>query len=416
MNDDTLPFSASLATANTMVARVCTTCGKTYPPSAVYCSIDGSELSAIATDDTDPLVGQVLDGRWVIRRRIGAGGMGAVYAASQLSVNRQVAIKTLPLEHSKNPGLVERFLHEAEVASTIAHPHCVTIHDFGQTREGLLYLAMEYLDGQSLEDRLQQAPISIPEVIEITNQVAAALTAAHAQRIVHRDLKPANIFLLSMPDHSVFVKVLDFGIAKALDSTRRLTGTGEVFGTPWYMSPEQSLGQAVDGRSDLYSLGCILYEMLTGRPPFDADNPMAILSAHIHTPVPPIDQTTQRSDIPPELARLCMRLLRKSPDERPPDAASARASLKSLGDTADRDVLPSLSTLAAASTAANSTTIVHDDKAKTQDSSSSASTTEKSLALPWILVLGLIGTIVGVGTIATLWTWLAQGSPDLLVP
>lgn len=374
----------------------------------------------------DPLLGRVLDGRWVIERRLDGGNMGTVYAASQLSVDRKVAIKMLKPGLADNAGLVERFLREAKIASTIVHPHCVTIYDFGQTQDdGLLYLAMELLEGQSLEDRLQGPKLSIKEVLEIGVQIASALTAAHHQHIIHRDLKPANVFLLAMPDGSTFVKVLDFGIAKALNSGQELTMAGELFGTPLYMSPEQSLGRAVDGRSDLYALGCILYEALTGRPPFDAESPLAVLTAHIQSPVPPIEEVTDRRDIPKGLAALCMQLLEKDPAKRLPGASSTRALLKDLLDQLDSSSQPPplsvrLSEIPSRLTdtgkrASRLLDTLAGEGLEEAPATLDARPSTTSVVL-WMLALGFLGSIVATGTVAAVWTWLASGSPDLLPP
>ncbi len=310
--------------------KVCPTCDQKYPEDEEFCGKDGTRLEELKDETVDPLLGKALDGRWVIQERIGEGGMGSVYLASQRSVDRQVAIKTLRPELCNSREFVDRFFREARVASTISHPHCVTILDFGQTDDGTLYLAMEYLEGMPLADRLRHPDLSVREILQICMQISSALAAAHQQNIIHRDLKPDNVFLLSISDGSTFIKVLDFGIAKVLDAEKDMTKTGQVFGTPEYMSPEQCRGDKLDGRSDLYSLGCILYRMLSGHPPFESDTPMAVLVSHASENPPHINEVIQRGDIPDQLTDLCMRLLAKQPDDRPADAQAVRAELEAM--------------------------------------------------------------------------------------
>lgn len=307
--------------------KYCPDCQQKYPEDTEFCAQDGTRLRVLDESREDPIIGRVLDSRWVIEERIGEGGMGSVYLASQRSIDRKVAIKTLKPSLSNNREFVDRFFREARVASTINHPHCVMIHDFGQTDDGLLYLAMEYLEGLPLTDRLKHKDMSLKEIIEVSIQISSALAAAHSHNIIHRDLKPDNIFMLSIQDGSTFIKVLDFGIAKVLDSEEKMTKTGQVFGTPEYMSPEQCRGDDIDGRSDLYSMGCILYEMLGGRPPFESNTPMAVLVSHVRETPAHILEASDR-DIPQSLAELCMKLLSKQASERYVDAQEVRQALE----------------------------------------------------------------------------------------
>jgi tRNA A-37 threonylcarbamoyl transferase component Bud32 len=310
--------------------RVCPKCDRKYPEDIDFCAQDGTRLVEIRDDDSDPLIGRVLDRRWVIEERIGMGGMGAVYLGSQRSVDRKVAIKTLKPELCNSREFVERFFREARVASKISHPNSVTILDFGQTEDDTLFLAMEYLEGAPLTTRLREGNLSVREIIEICIQISSALAAAHDNNIIHRDLKPDNIYLLSISDDSTFIKVLDFGIAKVTDADEKMTQTGQVFGTPEYMSPEQCRGDTVDGRSDLYSLGCILYRMLVGRPPFESDTPMAVLVSHVSEPPQNVREVIERDDIPEPLAALCMQLLAKEAQDRPETAQAVRARLEEI--------------------------------------------------------------------------------------
>ncbi len=293
-----------------------------------YCPEDGMKLRPVVEQEIDPLIGTTLDGRWRIEEKIDDGGMGNVYSGHQTSVNRRVAIKTLRSELTKNEEFADRFFREAEMATKISHPNCVTVLDFGQSESGTLYLAMEYLDGEPLTKRINHGEVSVEEVYKIGIQIASALMAAHGKKIVHRDLKPDNIFLLNMPNNEIFVKVLDFGIAKALDSEAEVTKAGMIFGTPDYMSPEQCRGTHVDGRSDLYGVGCILYELLGGRPPFAAKTPMAILLSHVNDEVAPL-QSVASSTIPMGLTQIVMQLLEKEPADRFDSAKVLHSKLES---------------------------------------------------------------------------------------
>ncbi|RDV38813.1 serine/threonine protein kinase [Bradymonadaceae bacterium TMQ3] len=318
--------------------KICPTCQRSYGDDVVYCPHDGMKLRLSRPEGDDPMLGRVLDGRWIIEKAIGAGGMGAVYLGHQRSVDRQVAIKTLRANLSETDDFVDRFFREARIATTINHPHSVTILDFGQDEDGTLYLAMEYLVGTLLSERIKEGNLTFEEILRIGVQIASALSAAHDANIVHRDLKPDNIFLLDIPGGGTFVKVLDFGIAKVLGAETQVTRTGQVFGTPQYMSPEQCQGHAVDGRADLYSLGCILYELVGGRPPFSAETPMAILMAHVVNEIPPL---SQHRNLPVTLERAISSLLAKEPADRPADASAARALFETLLAELNPEVLAS---------------------------------------------------------------------------
>ena len=306
--------------------KVCPTCQNTYEEGVEYCPLDGMKLRHKRDAQDDPLVGQLLDGRWQIEEKIGEGGMGAVYAASQRSVNRKVAIKTLRAQLNDSEEFVDRFFREAQIATTINDPHCVTILDFGQTEEGVLFLAMEFLEGEDLHERLKRERLNPTEAMKIGVQLASALQAAHDAGVVHRDLKPENIYLLDRSGGDLFVKVLDFGIAKMTNAETQYTRTGQVFGTPQYMSPEQCEGGTLDGRSDLYSVGCILYEVLAGHVPFHDSKSVGLLLAHVSQPPPPLD--VRALNIPSGLERIIMRLLAKDADARYPSANALRQALE----------------------------------------------------------------------------------------
>ncbi|MCH0565774.1 tetratricopeptide repeat protein [Streptomyces sp. MUM 2J] len=267
---------------------------------------------------------RLIQGRYRLLDLIGRGGMGEVWRARDESLARHVAVKCLkPLGPQEDQSVArvvrERFRREARVAAALQHRGVTVVHDFGES-DGVLFLVMELLQGRNLSQLLednQQHPLTVPDVLDVAEQVAAALAYTHRQGIVHRDLKPANIVRLT--DGSV--KICDFGIARLghdIGLTSRLTGTGIAMGTPHYMSPEQIGGDEVDQRSDLYSLGCVLYEIATGVPPFDLDDPWAILIGHRDTP--PRPPRSRRADLPEYLDRIILDLLAKRPEERPYDA------------------------------------------------------------------------------------------------
>jgi serine/threonine-protein kinase len=267
---------------------------------------------------------RVLGGHYRIDALLGVGGMGAVYRGLQLSVQRPVAIKLISGASPDRAELVSRFRREAEATARLSHPNTVRLIDFGVTDDDELFMVMELLDGFDLATLLRRGPLPPLAALRIVRQVLLALCEAHALGIVHRDLKPDNVFLSRVQGAETFVKVMDFGIA-GLPRTRdapRLTFTGEVMGTPAYMSPEQAQGRAVDARSDLYSIGVMLFEMLSGAPPFANHTLVSLLVAHVTRTPPRLDQRQLALPLQAELQRLLDALLAKQPDDRPPSAAS----------------------------------------------------------------------------------------------
>lgn len=284
---------------------------------------DAAQDKAAASGD--PLIGAEVGGRFTVVAKIGEGGMGAVYRARQKNMDRDVAIKVLLDDMSQNATVLRRFSLEALAVSKLKHPNTIQIFDFGETETGQLYIAMEFLDGEALADALKRhGALAARRALSITIQVAKSLREAHSKGIVHRDLKPDNIFLTRVGDERDFVKVLDFGVAKLREGDERqgtLTKAGAVFGTPRYMSPEQGMSAgSVDARSDLYAIGVILYEMLTGRAPFDADTALGILVQHVQEEVPPMLSMRPDLVIPPEVELFTRRLLQKDPQDRPQTA------------------------------------------------------------------------------------------------
>jgi eukaryotic-like serine/threonine-protein kinase len=301
-------------------------------------------------DAPDPLLGATIATRYKVVRKLGEGGMGAVYLALHTILEKQVALKVLHGEFARKPDLVDRFMQEAKAASRIRHENVIDISDFGATPEGHVFFAMELLQGADLHDAIARAKLSgqlLPwsRTKRIFLQICSALAAAHARGIVHRDLKPENVFLIDFLGDHDFVKLLDFGIAKLTDVTseeggRKLTKTGMLFGTPEYMSPEQARGENVDHRVDIYAMGCILFQLVTNRVPFESDNFMGVLSQHLTEEPPSIPpEVFDQIGAPRALADVIDRALEKDRDKRFQTIEEfANAVRKVSGDppTADR--------------------------------------------------------------------------------
>ncbi|MCS6912571.1 MAG: protein kinase [Myxococcales bacterium] len=278
--------------------------------------LSGRILEQLSANDTDKLIGSVIE-RWKIVRKIGEGGMGRVFEAEHTEIGRRVAIKILHPVYSRTPEVVARFRMEARAASRIGHPNIVEVTDSGTTADGAFYFVMELLEGVDLADTLsRETRLPVTRALSISLQVANALCAAHQINIVHRDLKPENIYLIRRESNSDFVKILDFGIAKSLEEEKiRLTSPGMAMGTPEYMAPEQAAGKGCDARSDIYSLGAIMYEMLSGRAPIEGENLMEILMRKATED--PVDLATLRPETAGDVSRLVMRALARDPADRP---------------------------------------------------------------------------------------------------
>ncbi|CAN5625338.1 hypothetical protein BH09MYX1_BH09MYX1_32890 [soil metagenome] len=320
-----------------VVGMVCPKCQRRYdesPQTPSHCPSDGAFLVRqhdFAESNNDPMLGRTLAGRFTILARLGAGSMGTVYRARQVAIHREVAIKILRNDRALDEAAKARFLREARANSVLQSAHTVTVFDFGQSESGELYLAMEMLEGESVGQRLQREKrLPIEMAIEVGRQALRSLAEAHTKGIIHRDLKPDNLFFAKVVNASVqqpeeIVKVLDFGIAKMLGEgagpmNAVETQAGTVFGTPRYMSPEQAQAKPLDARTDLYSLGVILYHMLAGRPPFTDDDAIIVMARHIKSQPKPFADVCPDAHIPAEVEKLVFRAMAKDPNNRPSNA------------------------------------------------------------------------------------------------
>ncbi|HEX7499037.1 MAG TPA: serine/threonine-protein kinase, partial [Polyangia bacterium] len=317
--------------------RLCPVCGRRgHEETSAFCLTDGTRLRE---EESLARIGMRLRD-YDLHAVLGEGGMGTVYRAVHVMLEKPVAVKVLRQEFSLRKEVVGQFLVEAKAASRIRHPNIIDVTDFGITDDGLVFLVMEYLEGESLQMRLRRVGrMGIFEAVGIVNQIARALFAAHEEKVVHRDLKPENVFLERrrgrrrvverQPSGAVqmfgvkdegsfdFVKIVDFGVAKLLDSgPGRNTRAGLLWGTPCYVSPEQARGQKVDGRSDIYSLGAMFYEMVTGQVPFEAETMLDLLGKHLHEEVVPPYERAPDASIDTGTNDTIVRCLAKNPDDR----------------------------------------------------------------------------------------------------
>jgi Protein kinase domain/zinc-ribbon domain len=292
----------------------------------------------------ETLIGRTLNHRFIVGEKVGEGGFGAVFRGKQIATGREVALKILHPHNVSDETIVARFRREAEACSKLRDPHTVTTYDFDETPDGILYLAMELLRGQSLHQvQKAEGPLGYERVLKILDQVAASLAEAHTNGIVHRDMKPENVFIESR-DGEDHVKVLDFGIAKVISDDRQvpaLTAVGQTLGTLEFMSPEQLRGQKLDGRSDLYALGMMSYEMLTGTLPFaSAKSPIDIINFHMRHDPPAPSKLSDKVTIPAPVDAIILKMVAKDRDKRFVDANALREEIartqRSLDSSPDR--------------------------------------------------------------------------------
>ncbi|MCD6500105.1 MAG: protein kinase [Deltaproteobacteria bacterium] len=281
---------------------------------------------------TGSLIDETLNGRYEVLSRIGEGGFGSIYKARHIQTDRQVALKVLNPFMSSDPKLVERFRREAKAACNLRDPHTIVTYDFDQTSDGVLYIAMEYLQGQTLYELLDERERLSPiEALHVIDQCCSSLSEAHALGIVHRDIKPENIFLEPRPTDPLYTKILDFGIAKIISGDKSqstaLTAAGQTLGTLEYMSPEQLRGKPLDGRSDIYALGILGYEMLTGILPFEGDTPADIIKWHLKDAPTEPSAAAPDAGISADIDRIIVKMVAKEPDERYSDVNKLRQDI-----------------------------------------------------------------------------------------
>ena len=362
----------------------------------------------------DPYVGTTIDGRYKIESILGEGGMGVVYASRHKVINKRVAIKVLRADLSRDHEMTERFLIEAQAASSIGHPHIVDVSDYGTMPDGSAYFVMEFLEGRSLTGALEEndrKPLSTARIIHISKQIADGLHAAHAQGIVHRDLKPDNVFIVARAQEKEFIKLLDFGIAKvATSSEAKLTRAGTVFGTPHYMSPEQAAGAPVDHRTDIYSLGVILYEMASGKVPFDADNYMGILTQHMYKAPVPIYDLLPAPEIPRPLEAIILKLLLKKPEQRYQTMLEVVADLERL----EKGQMPeAVSEMMARSGVFNIPTDYFDTKPSIHNITAGAPAEKRKR---WGVIAGLAGIVAAVAIVALILSFGSASNATVTTP
>jgi serine/threonine protein kinase len=366
----------------------------------------------------DAYLGRDIAGQFRVIEKIGSGGMGAVYKAEQPEMRRFVAIKILHSRYLSRADLVTRFKREARAMSHLSHPNTARVFLYGQLEDGACYFVMEYLEGRNLAQTVRrEGPMDPTRAINVMVQACGALEEAHRVGIVHRDLKPENIFLTSQGGITDFPKVLDFGLAKVSERQMRpgsliLTQEGMVFGTPEFMSPEQARGEKLDGRSDIYSLGIILYELLTGKLPFEAGQPMEFIQKHIKEKPIPLSERTPDRMFPPGLDEVLMKSLEKKPEDRYASAADFATALKGVIQgklvTGAIRAVPSVSPTPPAPDPRTSAPSHHSPPAVSSHSQVASMPGPAPSRTPW-LILGLGAVLALIGTCALVLAILLTG-------
>jgi serine/threonine-protein kinase len=434
---------------------VCQVCGKTWPADQSICPEDGNWLhdetvmeqhhrravsqgdefppevtdrhrpfaatAAAGPDDTLPpptkpreLSAGTRVGEYEIETKIGEGAMGTVYRAVHPAIGKRVAIKVMTPRLFDEPESMKRFVAEARAVAAIRHPGIVDVFGFGRLPDSRTYLVMEWLDGSTLGERLQHGTVERDEAIDILRQIARALEAAHGKGIVHRDLKPDNVFIHHIEDEKPQCKLLDFGLAKVTtkdDQQVARTRTGQLLGTPLYMSPEQCKSKGVDHRTDIYALGCMAYELLCGRVPFDADNAAELISAHLVADPP--KPTKLNPDLPPVLETLLLQMVSKDPAQRP-TLAEVRRTLSSALSRQSESMLnpptgpvprmmPTGSEPAIVIPPAESQNLAAPPAAQAAPAAVETAVPSERGSLPWPLILGVLAIVaIGIALFAML--------------
>jgi serine/threonine protein kinase len=325
------------------LSKRCPTCGAVYAAGAGFCTKDGVRLLDFTpqkkTDDRTNLAGELLDGRYSIVKKVGEGGMSHVYLAHELTTKRRVAVKVLSPALSKDRNAMARLRREAELGLKLAHPNVCHIVHVGETAEGLVYVVMPFVEGEILADRNHKLGVlPLAMTVQFVGEIASGLHVAHELKIIHRDLKPENVMISARPDGTEFAVVMDFGLAKerrAGGELEKLTATGIILGTPEFMSPEQLRGHPLDGRTDIYSLALMAYEMLTGKLPFDGRSQQQTMIARLRTEPIPLRQRKPGLDFPEAVERVLSKAMARDAAARyatmPEFAAALRAAAKPGG-------------------------------------------------------------------------------------
>ena len=298
--------------------KFCPACERKYDDEMRVCGVDGTPLKSLTERDApqDPVIGQIIKGRYRVLRKLGEGGMGTVYLAEQVSIGRKVAVKLLRGNYACDEEFIARFQREARLAASLNHRNIITVYDFDQADDGSLFIAMEYVNGEQLSEVIQrEGPLPIGRATRLGLQIAEGLEAAHRAGVIHRDIKPDNIMVVRDSGFERII-VMDFGVARLREAGTgtQLTRAGTIMGTPAYMAPEQAEGSGVSDKTDLYALGIVLYEMLSGSVPFKGSTPSAVLAKQLRER--PVELRKLRAEVPAAIERVVMRALEKKPEKR----------------------------------------------------------------------------------------------------